>query len=172
VPRIILLNGPPGAGKSTLARRYVDEHPLTANLDVDRVRALIGGWPSRRTEAGLLARAMTLAMAREHVGTGHDVVVPQFLGRLDFVTQLDSLAAELAVPFVEVALVLEPAAAWQRFAGRLHDEVVPEASFGEMHRRLDAVLGARPRTRLVPAHGEPDDTYRALRDVLAEDYSR
>ncbi len=172
MPRIILLNGPPGSGKSTLAQRYVDEHPLAANLDVDRVRALIGGWQDHRTEAGLLARAMTLVMAREHVRAGHDVVVPQFLGRLDFVSRLDSLAAELAVPFVEVALMLEGSVAWQRFVARPHDEVVTETFFIEMHHRLDAVLDARPATRLVPAGGTPDDTYDAFLRVLADGYSR
>lgn len=38
VPRVIMLNGPPGCGKSTLARRYVGEHPFTLNLDIDRIR--------------------------------------------------------------------------------------------------------------------------------------
>jgi hypothetical protein len=44
VPRLIHLNGPPGIGKSTIAQLYVDEHPGTLNLDIDRVRCLIGGW--------------------------------------------------------------------------------------------------------------------------------
>jgi predicted kinase len=44
MPRMILLNGPPSCGKSTLARRYAQEHPLSLNLDVDRIRDLIGGW--------------------------------------------------------------------------------------------------------------------------------
>jgi adenylate kinase family enzyme len=43
VPRLIHLNGPPGIGKSTIAQLYVDEHPGTLNLDIDRVRCLIGG---------------------------------------------------------------------------------------------------------------------------------
>ncbi|MGH3461807.1 MAG: AAA family ATPase [Kribbellaceae bacterium] len=40
VPRLIVLNGPPGCGKSTIARRYAADHPLALALDVDTVRAL------------------------------------------------------------------------------------------------------------------------------------
>jgi predicted kinase len=78
VPRLILLNGPPACGKSTLAQRYADEHPLTLNLDVDRVRSLIGRWREDPPAAGLLARAIALAAARTHLASGHDVVVPSF----------------------------------------------------------------------------------------------
>lgn len=42
--RLILLNGPPAVGKSTLACRYAADRTLTLNLDVDAVRRLIGGW--------------------------------------------------------------------------------------------------------------------------------
>jgi len=41
---MIVLNGPPGCGKSTLARMYAEDHPLALNLDIDRIRSLIGRW--------------------------------------------------------------------------------------------------------------------------------
>jgi len=41
---MILLNGPPGVGKSTVARMYAHAHPLSLNLDIDQIRSLIGGW--------------------------------------------------------------------------------------------------------------------------------
>jgi len=44
MPILIHLNGPSGVGKSTLAQRYVDEHPGVLNLDIDAVVSLIGGW--------------------------------------------------------------------------------------------------------------------------------
>jgi hypothetical protein len=44
MPRLIHLNGPSRVGKSTLARRYVDEHPGTLALDLDVLAGLIGGW--------------------------------------------------------------------------------------------------------------------------------
>jgi len=34
-PRLIHLNGPPGIGKSTIAQRYVDQHPEVLNLDIN-----------------------------------------------------------------------------------------------------------------------------------------
>jgi adenylate kinase family enzyme len=52
VSRLIHLNGPPGIGKSTLARRYVADHPGVLNCDIDVLRSLIGGWESGFAEAG------------------------------------------------------------------------------------------------------------------------
>ena len=69
------LNGPPGIGKSTLARRYVHDHPLAFCLDIDGFRGLIGRWDEQEQESGRLARRMALAMAREHLSNGQDVVV-------------------------------------------------------------------------------------------------
>ncbi len=64
----ILLNGPPGSGKSTLARRYADDHPPALAPDVDRIRAMLGGWRTNPGEAGPLAREIALAAARTHLG--------------------------------------------------------------------------------------------------------
>ena len=41
---LIHLNGPSRVGKSTLARRYADEHQGTLALDLDVLAGLIGGW--------------------------------------------------------------------------------------------------------------------------------
>jgi predicted kinase len=92
---MIVLNGPPGCGKSTLARMYADEHPLALNLDVDRVRSLIGRWRDDPHAAGLLARAIALAAARVHLAAGHDVVIPQFVARLPFLEQAEEVAAKV-----------------------------------------------------------------------------
>ncbi|WP_338024682.1 MULTISPECIES: AAA family ATPase [Amycolatopsis] len=92
MPRLILLNGPPACGRSTLAGRYVDEHPLALNLDVDRLRNLIGRRRDDPRAAGRLARGVALAAARTHLASGHDVVIPQFLGRTPFIEQLEGLA--------------------------------------------------------------------------------
>ena len=57
--RLILLNGPPGIGKSTIGIRYATAHPLAFCLDVDLVRRSIGGWMDHPAESGLLSKAPT-----------------------------------------------------------------------------------------------------------------
>lgn len=63
VPALIVLNGPPAAGKSTMARRYADDHHLALCIDVDELRDRLGAWRQAPATAGLRARALATAMA-------------------------------------------------------------------------------------------------------------
>ena len=63
----------------------LEDHPLTLVLDIDQVRGMLGRWLDQPTDAGVLARDLALAMARTQLDAGRDVVVPQYLGRLEFV---------------------------------------------------------------------------------------
>ncbi len=56
--RLLHLNGPPGIGKSTLARGYAEERP------------------------GEIVRPATLALLVAHLTSGRDVVVPQMVALL------------------------------------------------------------------------------------------
>ena len=87
IGRLIHLNGPPGAGKTSLARRYLADHPLALVVDIDDLRMNLGQWAARE-ESRLLARELAIALVDCHLSAGHDVVVPQFLGRLPFIERL------------------------------------------------------------------------------------
>lgn len=172
-----MLNGPPACGKSTLAQRYVDEHPLALNLDVDRVRSLIGRWRADPPAAGLLARRIALAGARAHLVSGHDVVVPQFLGRVTFIEQLEGLAGEVGAGFHEIVLFDSLENILRRFAERgraaadpLHVEAKEMVESGGgfedlsvMYDRLLSVLSVRPGARIVHVEdGDVELTYQTL----------
>jgi predicted kinase len=105
VPTLILINGPPSSGKSTLAARLVATRPLMLDLDVDVVRGMLGAWIDQPHDAGLAARRLARAMASTHLAAGHDVVVPQFIARETFVVELETIAQDVDARFVEIALL-------------------------------------------------------------------
>ncbi len=175
--RLILLNGPPGIGKSTLAQRFVDEHPLALDLDLDSVRRMLGRWQERPIDAGLLARAMTLEMARVHLCAGHDVIVPQYLGRPQFLAQAEDVARQAGARFLEFVLMDGRDSCVQRFqrrtergdtiahveAGALMDDFGGQPALEAMYDRLLLLLSHRPAARVIQSRdGQADVAYAEL----------
>ncbi|EWM16664.1 AAA family ATPase [Kutzneria sp. 744] len=163
---LLLLNGPPGVGKSTVAARYVDEHPLALNLDIDLLRAQLGRWQDDPTSAGRLARELAVAAARTHLRSGHDVVVPQFLARVEFIDRLAALADEVGVDFVEVILLDSKENTRRRFQERDDtSKAVDPLELSTMHDRLLALVPTRPHALTVHT-GTVAETYARLLAVL------
>jgi predicted kinase len=163
VTALILVNGPPGAGKSSVARMYVAEHPLTLNLDLDRIRDLIGQWRENAHDAGVLTRRIAIAGARVHLNEGHDVIVPQMLARPEFIAQLEDLAREVAVNFVEVVLLDTRENCLRRYTER-GDLQTPRDQLEAMYDRLVALVPTRPGATVIPVRGDAAQTYG---DVMA-----
>jgi predicted kinase len=182
VSRLIHLNGPPGIGKSTLARRYVSEHPGVLNCDIDTLRTFIGGWDRDFQTAGELIRPAALAMIEAYLANGHDVVLPQMLIRATELGRFEAAAAAAGAPFVERFLMDSAAASLARFARRgssedldpWHDQVraTVAANGGDTalttyHAALDQLIKTRPNAVTIwSTEDAVDDTYRNLINSL------
>jgi predicted kinase len=177
---LLLINGAPGVGKSTLAQRYADDHPLALIIDLDAIRTHLGQW-AEREESRLVARDLALALARAHLQSGHDVIVPQYLGRPEYCEQLERLARENAVPFVEVVLTDAVVRITQRFRDRRTEYARTRTEHPEGDLADDAIATevAQASERLlqdvitravlvISAADGPEASYRALRKGLAE----
>lgn len=180
VPRLIHLNGPPGIGKSVLAQLWADDHPGVLNLDIDRLRVLVGGWRERFAETGEIVRPLALGMAGAHLRGGRDVVMPQFLGRLSEIERFEAVAHDSGAAFCQIVLMDTKEHALERFYRRdngaadwhqhVHEVVERgggQAFLARMYDQLTAVLAARPQAIVIPsAAGATGQAYQALTAAL------
>ena len=178
IARLVLLNGAPGIGKTTLAERYVADHPLALNLDIDSIRCSMGQWEVH-DESKPRARALAVVMARDHLHAGHDVVVPQLVARVAYIEVLDATAEEAGAAFHEVLLLAPADETLARFGARraaMEAAGVPHPQRALVHdaqtlaairEELESVARARPWTRVVHTEtGQVDAAYRALCRVI------
>jgi predicted kinase len=77
--KLILINGPAGIGKSTIAQKVHPALPLSFLLDIDAQRRYISGYREHRKESGELVIKLSLAMVEDYLQNGHDVVIDKFL---------------------------------------------------------------------------------------------
>jgi cytidylate kinase len=179
VARLILLNGPPGIGKSTVAARYADEHPGTLNCDIDLLRTMIGGWEDDYAGAGALIRPVALAMITVYLRESGDVVLPQLLARESELERFVAAGTAASANVSEVLLMADPETCVVRFEARdatspqhrAARETVNRAGGTETLRQYHAALtdltARRPWTRVVEAgHGDVEGTYRAVLDAV------
>lgn len=168
MPRLILVNGPPAAGKSTLARRWAAAHPLALALDVDAVREQLGDWRADPRAAGRAARGIAAAAAESHLAEGHDVLVPQLLARPEFPDRLAALAGD---GYVEVVLNLPKAESLRRYAQRWRAGTDPVHGtgpapdldeIGTLYDRVMTFAAGRAHVA-VAADGTAEETWAAFR---------
>ena len=181
IATLIVLNGPPGVGKSTIARRVRDDRPLSLLVDFDELWLLLGDW-QHNDKAQELAVAAGLAMARAHLHAGYDVVAPQFAVGQDFFDTIDALVGETSADCHEIVLTGRPERVAARFRQRRADRTlagesdvstnIPDDRIDEVITRatqeLTALAEARPHTTVVSTDGDVDSTYLRVREVLQQ----
>ncbi len=179
MPRLILINGAPGTGKSTIAHRLAQDRPLDLALDLDVLKHSLGQWDADMTAAGYHARLLALAVIARQLDSGHDVYVGQFLAKTEFIDQLQGAAQRHNATFVEVILTADAVTLQRRLAQRalrpersehlINASIVSADDVPTLVHAIDQVARLRPSATLVDASGELDETVDRVRRVLAVD---
>ncbi|WP_167979912.1 AAA family ATPase [Lentzea indica] len=171
MPRLIHLNGPTGVGKSTIAARYAACHPKTLNLDADEIVRLVGGWQNDFSGAVKLVRPLALTMARTHLSSGHDVVMPQLITDRGQSACFAEVAGSVGADYLEFVLLAPPEITIDRFRQREHhvDQAVEAMGGATVIRRIHEHLAAylTPGSVVIETGGaDVDQTYKTLMAAL------
>ena len=153
---------------------YADNHPFALRIDVDEVRDWLGAWRNDPRAAGLRARALATAMTRDHLRSGHDVVVAQLYGQPDHLDELKATAEELGASYHEIVLMSDLATTLVRFrqrgGPRLQEALeAPEGLdvIAQLHQRVEALAQERPHAKVVASSADDiDATYEAVLDAV------
>ncbi|HSW77742.1 MAG TPA: AAA family ATPase [Candidatus Chromulinivoraceae bacterium] len=100
-PRLILLNGFAGSGKTTIGKEYINEHPLTLLIEGDELIVNIGQWLSNELEARSHVFELTKAMTKTHLAVGRDVVLPYLVVDASHVISFEQIATSYGADFYE-----------------------------------------------------------------------
>lgn len=175
-PNLVLLNGPCGIGKSTLAERYIDDHPLALNLDMDDILKHLGRWRENPDGARQQKLQLAYAQADVHLQAGYDVVVPNILKTLD-VERFETIAHACGALLCEFVLLADKDEAIARFIRRGQAEghttgFRPGSSLAQqggvqklaaMYDGLQVTLQQRPGCMVIePTYGDIEGTYQRI----------
>lgn len=171
--RLIHLDGPPGVGKSSLARRYAAEHPGVLICEIDLLRTMVARWEDDPLVAGEHIRSAAVALIGAYLADGNDVVLPQLMANPVQVARFAATAEAAGATYHRLLLTAPIDEVVRRFRGRGDDhpwarqvrEIV-DADGGDAALARWADLLADSGAQTLPST-TLDETYAALLVALA-----
>lgn len=174
--RLVLINGAPGSGKSTIAQALARDKAMTLALDIDGLKHSLGRWDEDPSASGLHARRLATALANEQLRAGFDVVIGQYLARTPFIEDLERMAARHGARFYEFVLELDAATLAKRLAERagnpdrlehaVNNRLVGPDDATALVQALESLRQRRPHAQWVKAAGSLSSTLGIVRAAL------
>jgi len=117
-PKVILLNGFAGSGKTTIAKLFTDTHPLAMRIEADELIVTIGDWLSHEDEARTLVDALINKMIETATSLGHDVIIPYLVSNSVTADSFKQIARDNGSDFFEFYLKTDKHTALRRLLDR------------------------------------------------------
>jgi predicted kinase len=167
-PKLILLYGFASSGKTTISKKYLEQHPLSLSIEGDQIISMMGCWREHEAEAREIVFEHTKEMAQLHLRKGHDVLLPYLLTNPEHASIFETIADEMAIDFYEVYIKIERDEAIKRLLSRgvwgeegspqLTEDDLPEIN--ELYDVMEQAMGERKQLKIVESElGDIGGTY-------------
>jgi predicted kinase len=175
MPKLILLNGFASCGKTTLATKYINEHPLALSMEIDHIIHLIGQWKQNYQKAHECRLAIAESITKTHLLSGYDVILPFLLTDEKQAESYEKIAQEVGASFFEIMLDVKKEEAVSRLLkrGKWGEEGLPpltERDRPEIEKFYDKMARAtseRPRMiNIYPKENEINETYQMFLSAI------
>jgi predicted kinase len=174
-PKLIILYGFASSGKTTLAKRYVDEHPLTIAIEGDQIIGMIGQWRKNEDEARSMVFGHTQSITENHLTAGYDVMIPHLLSDSTQIEVFENIAKECGASFHEIYIEIEKEDAVNRLLergcwGEEGSRQLTEddrAMLVNRYEYMTNVMKERTNTKSISSVvGEIEETYKKLLEAI------
>ncbi len=169
-PKLIILNGPAGVGKNTIAELYMKDHSTSLIIDIDEVRRTIPDYRENREQSYKEACNLVYKQAEKHLLSGFDVVIPNTIKKVEVFDNLQSIATENNADLYECVLWTNKEDAISRAIKRgfRPDSLLQEDKLAGMYDELqEAIENRNNMIKITSVEGKSDDVYAKLVDALS-----
>ncbi|HLD17452.1 MAG TPA: AAA family ATPase [Patescibacteria group bacterium] len=101
---LVIINGPCGVGKSTVATTLHQTMPLSFLVEIDAIRRLINGYNEHAEETSQYSFSVALAIIETHLQTGNDVIVEKMMRDETRIDRMIALAKHHGARVTEIIL--------------------------------------------------------------------
>jgi predicted kinase len=103
----VILNGPTGVGKSTLAARLHEQISTSILIHIDELRRTIPNYREKRKESLELAYQMAASAMEQHFRNGNDVIIDKTIADAEVLDRFIDIARKYNVEVYEFLLFAE-----------------------------------------------------------------
>ncbi len=168
-------------GKTTLAQKYIDEHPMALNLDIDNLWFMMGQWQASRPHSDIQKLKYAHAIAGMHLADGYDVIVPNLMQSTEQYEVFERIARANNALFRELVLLSTPEDAIERCKTRARkmgyadgfrpggvlDTSGRELGLASMHENMLATIALRENVvRIESVEHNIEETYQKIIEAI------
>lgn len=167
--KLILINGPTGIGKSTIAQKLQHVLPLSFLLDIDAQRRYISGYKEHRDESLDLVMKLSYAVIETALQNGRDVVIDKVLTDAEVSERFLELGRKYGAVVYEFVLNAdkETLIARANERGFIEGSMLTPEKVPEFWDRIQNYIEKRPYAIVVDTKRiSADDTFEYIREKI------